>query len=185
MTVPNLAPPSNIDAENDRLFFDAPEQKGPTFKEVVKNPVSTVRSAMNGASRVKFAETNDNQVIVHEAEVRLVRAYDEVVDAVSEADKIKATDNLEELKETRQDWFVRWTLDRSVLMIPAFIWLRSENIEITALNITQLIEQHGSHGWTDALRQDLGTRLLLQLQGTAHLHRLLPMLTLPQFLRIA
>lgn len=36
------------------------------------------------------------------------------------------------------------------------------------MNITQLIEQHGSHGWTDALRQDLGPWLLLQLEDLAN-----------------
>lgn len=36
------------------------------------------------------------------------------------------------------------------------------------MNITQLIEQHGSHGWTDVLRQDLGPWLLLQLEDLAN-----------------
>ncbi len=116
-TVPVLAPPPPKDVENDRLFHSAPEQKGPSFKEVVKNPVSTVQSALHGASGAKFAETMDNQVIAHGAEVRLVRAYDEVVNAKSGEDKIKAADNLEELKKARQDSFVRWTLDRHVLMV--------------------------------------------------------------------
>lgn len=116
-TVPTLAPPPEKDVENDRLFHDAPEQKRPDFKEVVKHPVSTVQSALHGASGAKFAETMDNQVIAHGAEVRLVRAYDEVVNADSEEDKAKAADNLEELKKTRQDSYVRWTLDRHVLMV--------------------------------------------------------------------
>lgn len=37
---------------------------------------------------------------------------------------------------------------------------RAEDVEMTALNLTQLIEQHGAHGWVDALRQDLGPWLL-------------------------
>lgn len=45
---------------------------------------------------------------------------------------------------------------------------RSEDVEMTALNLTQLIEQHGSHGWTDALREDLGPWLLLQLEDLAN-----------------
>ncbi|KAL8682480.1 MAG: hypothetical protein Q9186_001427 [Xanthomendoza sp. 1 TL-2023] len=299
-TVPTLAPPPIEDAENDRLFHDAPEQKGPDFKEVVKHPVSTVQSTLHGASGAKFAETMDNQVIAHGAEVRLVRAYDEVVNATSEEDKTNAADHLEELKKTRQDSYVRWTLDRHVLMVrrvpprttawpkfqdfkpqtkdsrahtqwadyghhllryclehygdqyidqnpnlpnPSeealnttverlimtstpyqmllmrirsiyrwddpivtaqyltayiFCWVmnyisgaailsliyvvvkrgfypptledvrkeikRSEDVEMTAMNLTQLIEQHGSHGWTDALRQDLGPWLLLQIE---------------------
>ena len=45
---------------------------------------------------------------------------------------------------------------------------RSENVEATTLNITQLIEQHGSHGWTDAVRQDIGPWLLLQLEDLSN-----------------
>ncbi|KAL8917353.1 MAG: hypothetical protein Q9172_005893 [Xanthocarpia lactea] len=222
-TVPILAPSPPKDVENDRLFHSAPEQKGPSFKEVVKNPVSTVQSALHGASGAKFAETTDNQVIAHGAEVRLVRAFDQVVNANSGEDKVKAADNLEELEKARQDSCVRWTLDRHVLMVQrvpphitlwpklgdfrtrtqegrkrvqwadyghqilALVYLvlkrrlypptledmrgeikRSEDVEMTALNITQLIEQHGSHGWTDALRQDRGPWLLLQLEDLAN-----------------
>ncbi|KAL8692932.1 MAG: hypothetical protein Q9218_002134 [Villophora microphyllina] len=303
-TAPLLAPPPIAEAQNDRLFHDAPEQKGPDFKEVLKNPISTVQSAFHGASGAKFADTMDNQVIAHGAEVRLVRAYDEVMDAASEEEKSKATDNLEDLKKARQDSFVRWTMDRHILAVRrvpprmtswpragdfqvkgengkghmqwldyghhllryhvehygdshidanpnlptpseealntslerlimistpyqmllmkirhiyrwddpretsqylavytvlwalnyisgaailALIWLvikrrlypptledireeikRSEDAEMTPLNITQLIEQHGSHGWTDALRHDLGPWLLLQLEDFAN-----------------
>ncbi|KAL8996521.1 MAG: hypothetical protein Q9169_003988 [Polycauliona sp. 2 TL-2023] len=116
-TVPILAPPNPDEVENDRLFHDAPEQKRPSFKEVVKHPISTVQSALHGASGAKFAETMDNQVIAHGAEVRLVRAYDAVLNAKSEGNKDKAEDNLDELKKARQDAFVRWTLDRHVLMV--------------------------------------------------------------------
>ncbi|KAI4233027.1 MAG: hypothetical protein LQ349_004649 [Xanthoria aureola] len=303
-TVPVLAPPPPEDDENERLFHDAPEQKGPSFKEVVKHPVSTAQSALHGASGAKFAESMDNQVIAHGARVRLLRAYDNLVNAKSDRDRNQAADSLEQLKKARQDAFVRWTLDRHVLTVRrvpphttswpnlgdfraqgengrkrlqwvdyghhllryhlehygdqyidqnpnlptpseeafntsaerlimtstpyqillmkirhiyrwdnptetakylaaytflwtinylsgaailALIWTvvkrrlypptledirgeikRSEDVEMTAMNITQLIEQHGSHGWTDALRQDLGPWLLLQLEDLAN-----------------
>lgn len=114
---PLLAPPPVTQDQDDRLFHDAPEQKGPDFKEVLKNPISTVQSALHGASGAKFAETMDNQVIAHGAEVRLARAYDELKDAASDEQKVKAADNLEDLKKARQDSFVRWTLDRHVLTV--------------------------------------------------------------------
>ncbi|KAL8869908.1 MAG: hypothetical protein Q9174_003920 [Haloplaca sp. 1 TL-2023] len=256
-TASTLAPLPAEEAEDDRLFYDAPEQEGPNFKEVLKNPVSTVQSALHGASGAKFAETMDNQVIAHGAEVRIVRAYDKVLGATSKEAHVKAVDNLEDLKKARQDAFLfryylehygdqyidanpnlptpseealntsvqrllmtstpyqmlfmqarriyRWDnpsmtakyLAAYVLLwalnylsgaaILTVIWLvfkrriypptledtreeikRSENVEATALNITQLIEQHGSHGWTDALRQDLGPWLLLQLEDLAN-----------------
>ena len=116
-TAPTLAPPPTDEAENDRLYHDAPEQGRPTFKETIKHPVSTVQSALHGASGAKFADALDNQVIAHGAEVRLVRAYDEFVDAQSQKGKVKAADNLEELKKVRQDSFVRWTMDRHVLTV--------------------------------------------------------------------
>ncbi|KAL8856549.1 MAG: hypothetical protein Q9178_006864 [Gyalolechia marmorata] len=232
-TVPLLAQSPPKDVENDRLFRSAPEQKGPKFKEVVKNPVSTVQSALHGASGAKFAETIVSQVIAHGAE-----------NAKSEEAKIEAANNLEQLKKARQDSFVIWALDRHVLMVrrvpphttswpklgdfgtttqdvrkrmqwaghghhvgyhvdilprhipysclrwgkrstledpKAKYWKasslspgalrevkRPEDVEMTALNITQLIEEHGSHGWTDALRLDLGPRLLLQLEDLAN-----------------
>ncbi len=44
---------------------------------------------------------------------------------------------------------------------------RSEDIEQTATNLTQLIEQHGSRGWVDALIKELGPRSLLALADLA------------------
>ena len=44
---------------------------------------------------------------------------------------------------------------------------RSEDVEQTAMNLTQLIEQHGSGGWVDALIEELGPRLLVALTDMA------------------
>ena len=44
---------------------------------------------------------------------------------------------------------------------------RSEDTEQTALNFTQLIEQHGSRGWLDALIQKMGPKSMLQLEDMA------------------
>ena len=116
-TVPTLAPPPSQAADDDRMYHAVPEQKGPDFKEVVKNPISTVQSALHGASGAKFAEALDNQVIAHGAEVRIVRAYDNVKSAESEDAKTSALEDLETLKKERQDAFVRWTFDRHVLKV--------------------------------------------------------------------
>jgi hypothetical protein len=45
---------------------------------------------------------------------------------------------------------------------------RSEDVEMTALNLTQLIEQRGSHGWLAVLEADLGPWLLQQLEDLAN-----------------
>jgi len=39
---------------------------------------------------------------------------------------------------------------------------------MTALNLTQLIEQRGSHGWLAVLEADLGPWLLQQLEDLAN-----------------
>lgn len=115
--VPILAPaPSKAD-DDDRMYNPAPEQKGPDFKEVVKHPINSVQSALHGASGAKFANALDNQVIAHGAEVKIVRAYDNVMSAETDDTKTPALEDLESLKKQRQDAFVRWTLDRHVLKI--------------------------------------------------------------------
>lgn len=44
---------------------------------------------------------------------------------------------------------------------------RSEDVEQTATSLTQLIEQHGSRGWVDALIEKLGPRSLVALTDMA------------------
>ena len=44
---------------------------------------------------------------------------------------------------------------------------RSEDTQQTALNLTQLIEQHGSRGWLDALIEKMGPSSILQLEDMA------------------
>ena len=43
----------------------------------------------------------------------------------------------------------------------------SEDVDQTASNITQFIEQNGSKGWIDAAIKDMGPRALLQLEDMA------------------
>ena len=45
---------------------------------------------------------------------------------------------------------------------------RSENTATTALNLTQLIEQHGSRGWVDAAIESMGPRAVIQLEDFAN-----------------
>lgn len=44
---------------------------------------------------------------------------------------------------------------------------RSEDVEQTATSLTELIEQHGSRGWVDALIEKLGPRSLVALTDMA------------------
>jgi hypothetical protein len=45
---------------------------------------------------------------------------------------------------------------------------RSEDAELTAMNISQLIEQHGAHGWVDPLIEKAGPSVLSQLEDLAN-----------------
>ncbi len=114
---PVLAPAPSSVADNDRLFQPVPEHKGPPINDVLHNPVNTVQSLLHGASGAKVAETMDNQVISHGADVNMVRTYDKVAAAENEQDKNAALDDLENLKKARQDTYVRWTMDRHVLKV--------------------------------------------------------------------
>lgn len=116
-TAPALAPPPTHDRDNDRLFHPAPEHKGPQVKDLLHKPVDTVSSLLHGASGAKMAAVMDNQVIAHGADVNLVRVYDKVADAENKDEEQSALGELEDLKKTRQDQFVRWTMDRHVLKV--------------------------------------------------------------------
>ncbi len=45
---------------------------------------------------------------------------------------------------------------------------RSEDADLTALNIPQLIEQHGAQGWVNAFIENAGPSILSQLEGMAN-----------------
>lgn len=67
---------------------------------------------------------------------------------------------------------VMWLVLRRHLYPPTAVDLRenikrSEDVEQNATNLTQLIEQHGSRGWMDALIKELGPRSLLALADMA------------------
>lgn len=112
-----LAPAPLHDGDDDRLFHPTPEHKGPQVKDLLHNPVDTVSSVLHGASGAKMADVMDNQVIAHGADVNLVRMYDEVARADNEEERLSALASLEDLKKSRQDQYVRWTMDRHVLKV--------------------------------------------------------------------
>jgi len=41
---------------------------------------------------------------------------------------------------------------------------RSEDVDVMALNLSQLIEQRGARGWVDPLMERLGPKMLLKLE---------------------
>ena len=116
-TAPCLAPRPSQSMDDDRLYNPVPEHKGLSAKDVIRNPISTVQSRLQGASGAKFAQVMDNQVIAHGANVGLIRAWDKLGSAQNEEEKSHAIDEVEDLKKERQDSYVRWTMDRHVLKV--------------------------------------------------------------------
>ena len=114
---PYLAPYPSNSTDDDRLYNPLPEHKGMQAKDLIRNPISTVQSALHGASGAKFAQVMDNQVIAHGANVGLVRAWDKSESAQNKEEKNDAIDKVETLKKERQDSYVRWTMDRHVLKV--------------------------------------------------------------------
>ena len=149
-TAPCLAPLPSKSTDDDRLYNALPEHKGPQAKDFIRSPISTVQSALHGASGAKFAEVADNQVIAHGANVGLVRAWDNLSGAQSEKEKEIAIDEVEALKKERQDSYVRWTVDRHVLKVrqapPRVLeWPRKEDYRVKD-NEGKMVLQWGAYG---------------------------------------
>ena len=117
IAAPCLAPLPSNSIDEDRLYHSLPEHKGLQAKDLIRNPISTVQSALHGASGAKFAQVADNQVVTHGENVGLVRAWDKLESAQNEKEKNDAVDELGSLKRERQDAYVRWTMDRHVMKV--------------------------------------------------------------------
>ena len=111
---PTLAPLAENARDSDRLFMDVPKAHRHTLKEIVHDPIQVIQSELQGTGGKNFASTVSGTAIVHGADVRLVRAYDKIKETSDQEDKTVAVEEFEELKDTRQDSFVRWTMDEYV-----------------------------------------------------------------------
>jgi hypothetical protein len=111
---PTLAPTPSKDTDGDRLVLDLPEQKFPPVKDMFRNPVEIVQTAIHLESGNQFVKQLDMKVISQGADVQIVSKYNEITSEDDEETKMEALQNLDELKKSRQDSFVRWTMDRHV-----------------------------------------------------------------------
>ena len=111
---PTLAPLAENAKDSDRLFMDVPKAHQHTLNEIIHDPIQVIQSEIQGTGGKKFASTVSGTAIVHGADVRLVRAYDKIKETSDHEDKAVAVEEFEELKDTRQDSFVRWTMDAYV-----------------------------------------------------------------------
>jgi hypothetical protein len=112
---PILAPPASTARDDDRLFKGPPKKpSGPSLKEVATHPFKTLKSAVGRSGGNAYAENLAKTDITHGANVNIIRAYDSVAGAQTVTKKTSAMQDLDLLKKSRQDAFVRWTLDRHV-----------------------------------------------------------------------
>ena len=117
LDTPILAPPVANTAENDRLFMDVPKTQQHTLKEILHDPIQVIQSQVQGQGGKKLASTLNETPAIHGADVQLVRAYDKIKETSDEEGKADALEEFDELKDNRQDSFVRWTMDNHVHVV--------------------------------------------------------------------
>ena len=122
---PTLAPmPKGPgDDESERLTDSKPDEPSSKeqFKEMMQNPIDTIQSMVRGDGAEKVAKSMET-AITHGADVQLVRAHDKAEDVNTKKEEKVAMQEVDKLKEARQDSFVRWTFDkhvREVKSVPA------------------------------------------------------------------
>ena len=112
---PILAPPASTARDDDHLFRPPPEKpSGPALKEAATSPVKTIKSALGRQGGNAYAENLAKTDVTHGANVNIVRAYDNLEKTTTATDRTSAIHDLEQLKKSRQDSFLRWTMDRHV-----------------------------------------------------------------------
>jgi hypothetical protein len=100
-----------VDREQDR----GPEKS--TLKELVHNPVDTVKSKVSGQGNHELAANIAAKEIPHGQEVDLLKAQTAVERARTEQERLLAIRDVSKLIKERQSTFVRWTLDRHVTKV--------------------------------------------------------------------
>jgi hypothetical protein len=112
---PVLAPQPPATAKKDR-FSELPPDKPtlPPLKDFIQHPLKAATSIAQVHGGDDFAQNLATTAATHEASVKVVRAYDKIAETTTKADEDKCRKDLELLKKSRQDAFVRWTLDRHV-----------------------------------------------------------------------
>jgi len=84
------------------------------IKGFVEHPVKTVNDGIMNRGSHEAAANMAAKEIPYEQDKEILRAHDAVLEAGSDAEKERTTDNLEHLFKERQTNYVRWTLDRHV-----------------------------------------------------------------------
>ena len=117
---PTLATVPDGAQEDDRLVEDARQSNVRPVKEMIKHPFSTVTSALRSDGAEKAAKSLHNTAISHGEDVRLIQAHDKATTAETDKEKQQAIEELNAIKETRQDLFIKWTFDQHMTDVRVF-----------------------------------------------------------------
>lgn len=115
---PLLAPTPSLDTKKMRLnhvIEDKPNM--PPIKKLIREPVVTMKKLISDQGGVEFAENIGQSAVSHGASVNILRQEQKVEDASTEDEVIAEMETLVQLKQLRQDEFVRWSVDRHVRKI--------------------------------------------------------------------
>lgn len=112
-----LAPSPSSAAMPYRLDNHPPKEGLDGLKDFAHQPVQTIRAKFERKTNREVAENLATAEVSHAHDVELVLAQDHMALANTEEEGLSAHQDLEALKKTRQDMFVRWTMDRHVLKI--------------------------------------------------------------------
>ena len=112
------AAPILADSDNhvskERYVEDKPEPEHNKAKDLLHHPVDTITSKAGGTAGHQISANIAAKEIPHGQEVELVRAHDALLRSRNDTERLMAIENINELLQTRQDQFVRWTMDRHV-----------------------------------------------------------------------
>lgn len=113
-----LAASPDVTSGDSRLDEKAsPEPASQGFKSLAHHPIDTIRAKTERKTNKEVAAKFVSPEVTHTQDVELVRAQNTLNMAQTEEEKEQAWGDMEKLKKSRQDLFVRWTMDRHVLKL--------------------------------------------------------------------
>lgn len=109
---PILARPS--EESDSRLVTETPKSEKHTLRDLVHNPVETIKSELSCHGSQELASNIAAKEIPHGQDVDILNAETALDNAKTEGERIVAEHNFSRLLRERQSTYVRWTLDRHV-----------------------------------------------------------------------
>jgi hypothetical protein len=119
-TLAPVPPVSGLIAERLEHKVGA-KPKFPPVKEFIRHPLPAIGATIRDQGGSGFAESLAKAEVSHGAEVQMLRQADKIDDASDEAGKKAEAEILVQMKQLRQDAFVRWTLDRHVRLVARMV----------------------------------------------------------------